>query len=114
MIIHADLDAYYASVEERDRPELVGKPVIVGGSPEQRGVVCAANHGARKYGMHSDMTLAMRNLPLRRAATVRICLETNKHPVTDTLVCRSLLALLVPQPSVVLARQPPGSRGRRS
>ena len=43
MIIHADLDAYYASVEERERPELVGKPVIVGGSPEKWGVVCAAN-----------------------------------------------------------------------
>ena len=58
-IIHCDCDCFYASIEMRDNPSLVGKPIAVGGSPTRRGVVATCNYEARKYGIHSAMASSM-------------------------------------------------------
>lgn len=56
--MHADMDAFFASIEQRDNPELRGKPVIVGGLPGSRGVVSTCSYEARKFGVHSAMPIS--------------------------------------------------------
>ncbi len=89
MILHLDLDAFFAAVEQRDRPELRGKPVIVGGGgPDQRGVVSTASYEARKFGVHSAM-------PLRTAG--RLCPQGVFLPVDGRkyqAVSRQVMAIL--------------------
>jgi DNA polymerase-4 len=88
-ILHVDLDAFFAAVEQRDRPELRGRPVIVGGGgPGDRGVVSAASYEARRYGVHSAM-------PLRTAG--RLCPHAVFLPVDGAKyqgVSRDVMALL--------------------
>ena len=71
-IIHVDMDAFYASVEILDNPKLKGKPVVVGASPEQRGVVAAASYEARKFGVHSALPMA---------TAIRLCPKVVVLPV---------------------------------
>jgi DNA polymerase IV len=88
-ILHVDLDAFFAAVEQRDRPELRGRPVIVGGGgPDDRGVVSAASYEARVFGVRSAM-------PLRQAG--RLCPDATFLPVDGARyqsVSREVMAIL--------------------
>ena len=79
-----DLDAFFASVEQLDHPEWRGKPVIVGGLPEERGVVSTASYEARPYGVHSAMSSAQAQ---------RLC--PNSIPRSVPGFCRKLLPVIL-------------------
>lgn len=70
-IIHVDMDAFYASVEQRDFPQYADKPLIVGGDPDKRGVVSTCNYLAREYGIHSAMPCATARRKCPQAVFVR-------------------------------------------
>src|ERR1700751_4631357 len=88
LVCHVDMDAFFVSVEELYDPSLKGKPVVVGGKADQRGVVAAASYAARKFGVHSAM-------PLRTAA--RLCPQAtfvDGHPARYREYSKKVFAVL--------------------
>jgi DNA polymerase-4 len=79
VIFHLDMDAFYASIEQRDNPALRGRPVVVGAPPTQRGVVAAASYEARKFGIRSAMPSVTAHRLCPRAVFVRPRMEAYKE-----------------------------------
>lgn len=78
-IIHVDMDAFYASVEQRDNPALRGRPVIVGGDPRSRGVVATCSYEARKHGIHSAMASARAYALCPQAVFIKPRFDVYRH-----------------------------------
>ncbi len=88
VVFHVDIDAFYASVEQRDNPHLAGKPVIVGALPGHRGVVSACSYEARRYGVHSAMPISQAQQRCPQGVFLPVRMERYGE------VSRSVMALL--------------------
>ena len=100
VIFHLDMDAFYASVEQRDRPELRGRPVIVGSPPTQRGVVCAASYEARKFGIRSAMPSITAGRLCPKGAFVPPRMEVYKAESAEIMRLISVPGIIVEQVSI--------------
>ncbi len=90
VFLHVDMDAFYASVEQHDKPQLRGRPVIVGASPGHRGVVSACSYEAREYGVHSAMPVSQAHRLCPNGAYVPVRMERYQE------VSRRIMELLSP------------------
>lgn len=100
VIFHLDMDAFYASVEQRDTPALRGKPVIVGAPPTQRGVVCAASYEARKFGVRSAMPSATAGRLCPKGVFVRPRMDAYKQESREIMRLVSDTGATVEQMSI--------------
>jgi DNA polymerase-4 len=100
VIFHLDMDAFYASVEQRDDPALRGKPVIVGAPPTQRGVVCAASYEARKFGVRSAMPSATAGRLCPQGIFVRPRMERYKEESREIMRTIALSGAVIEQMSI--------------
>jgi DNA polymerase-4 len=100
VIFHLDMDAFYASVEQRDEPSLRGKPVIVGAPPTQRGVVCAASYEARKFGVRSAMPSATAGRLCPKGVFVRPRMDAYKQESHEIMRLVAETGAIVEQMSI--------------
>jgi DNA polymerase-4 len=100
VIFHLDMDAFYASVEQRDNPALRGRPVIVGSPPTQRGVVCAASYEARKFGVRSAMPSVTAGRLCPKGAFVRPRMDAYREESRQIMALVEATGALVEQMSI--------------
>jgi len=100
VICHLDMDAFYASVEQRDNPALRGQPVIVGAPPTQRGVVCAASYEARKFGVRSAIPSATAGRLCPRGIFVRPRMEHYREESRQIMAIVARSGAIVEQMSI--------------
>jgi DNA polymerase-4 len=100
VIFHLDMDAFYASIEQRDNPDLRGRPVIVGAPPTQRGVVCAASYEARKFGVRSAMPSATAGRLCPKGVFVRPRMEDYREESRRIMQIVAATGALIEQVSI--------------